>query len=171
VTDDLDHQVQQALKRSRRSSKGLLYAFIVAALAGTSGYIWLNYDSLANLAFAERSQGKPATESNVAGVAQKDFETLKRETAESFESMNAVIAAQKAELKGLTDQIIALSAKVDALRSVAPAIGSTSAPTEPRQPALAAKPPVVAARRAAPKTTGPISVGGAPLPPAPRDGQ
>jgi uncharacterized coiled-coil protein SlyX len=170
VTDDLDHQVQQALKRRRGSSKGLLYVFLVTAVAGTSGYIWLNYDSLANLAFAERPSGKPAIESNGAGVAQKDFETLKRETAESFQSMNEVIAAQKAELKGLSDQISALTVKVDAMQSAAPAFGAISAPAEPRQPP-AAMTPAIAARKKAPKTTGPISVGGAPLPPAPRDGQ
>jgi hypothetical protein len=169
VTDDLDRQVRQALQRRRGSPRVLLYVCILAAVAGTSGYLWLNYDSLAKLAFAERSAPAPVVESSDTGLTEKDFETLKRQTAESLQTAIEDMDGQKAELKRLSDQVSALSAKVDALQSTTPATGSLSGELRPgpQQQAASARPPAVAARKKppAPKTTGPISVGGAPLPP------
>jgi hypothetical protein len=109
VTDDLDQQVRQALQRRRRSPRVFLSICVLAAVAGTSGYLWLNYDRLAKLAFAERSSVAPAADT---GVAQKDFEALKRQTAESLQSTIEDIAAQKAELKRLSDQVSALASEV-----------------------------------------------------------
>jgi hypothetical protein len=171
VTDDLDHQVQQALKRPRKSSKAPLYLFMIAAAAGISGYIWLNYDSLAKLAVAGRSSDKSVLEGNGAGVAQTDFENFKRETAASVQSTNDAIAAQEEELKGLSDRIKTLTAKIDALQTP-PAIAPVPSSAEPRQSAPAAPAASVAARkRVVGRTAGPISVGGAPLPPPPTNGQ
>jgi hypothetical protein len=172
VTDDLDYQVRQALQRRRRSPRVLLYACILAAVAGTSGYLWLNCDSLAKLAFAERSPAAPVLDSSERGVTQKDFEALKRQLAESLQSTIEDIDAQKAELKRLSDQVTALTAKVDALQSASQTAGSLSGELRPgpQQPVVPARPPVIAARKKppAPKTNGQISVGGAPLPPTPR---
>jgi phage shock protein A len=158
VTDDLDQQVRQALQRRRRSPRVFLYVCLLAAVTGTSGYLWLNYDRLAKLAFAERSSAAPVADT---GVAQMDFEALKRQTAESLQSTIEDIDAQKAELKRLSDQVSALAAKIDALQS--PAVSA------PQQAAVPVRPPVIAARKKppAPKTSGPISVGGSPLPTAP----
>jgi hypothetical protein len=164
VTDDLDHQVREALKRRRGSSRVLLYVCILAAIGGTSGYLWLNYDSLASAA--------PEVDGSDTGVTQKDFEAFRRKMADSLRSTIEDMDAQKANLKKLSDQVTALAAKIDALQSSAPATGSLSAPAEllpGSQPVTAARSPVIAARKKppAPKTTGPISVGGAPLPPPP----
>jgi hypothetical protein len=172
VTDDLDHQVREALKRRRGSSRVLLYVCILAAIGGTSGYLWLNYDSLARLAFADRSSAAPEVDGSDTGVTQKDFEAFRRKMADSLRSTIEDMDAQKANLKKLSDQVTALAAKIDALQSSAPATGSLSAPAEllpGSQPVAAARSPVIAARKKppAPKTTGPISVGGAPLPPPP----
>jgi uncharacterized coiled-coil protein SlyX len=174
LIDDLDQQVKEALKRGHRgSSRTLLYFCVLAAVVGISGYVWLNYASLSNLAFGDRSAGIPATDNGKTGVAQTDFEAFKRETAQSLQSLNAAISAQKSELRELADQIAALSAKVDASRNAAPSVSPVGAPAEIKQPAPSASALATAARKrvSAPKTTGPISVGGAPLPPAPRDGQ
>jgi hypothetical protein len=173
VIDDLDQQVQEALKRRQGSPRTLLYVCILAAVVGISGYAWLNYESLTNLAFGDRSASIPATDNDKTGVTLEDFETLKRETTGSLRSLNEAVSAQKAELKDLTDQIAALLAKVDASRIAAPPISAVGAPAEIKQPAPSASTLASAARKrvSAPKTTGPISVGGAPLPPAPRDGQ
>jgi hypothetical protein len=174
VTDDIDHQVREALKRRRRSSRVLLYVCLLAAIGGTSGYLWLNYDSLAKLAFAERSSAAPEVDRSYTGVSQKDFEAFRREMADSLRSTIEDMDAQKADLKKLSDQVTALAAKIDALQSSAPATGSLSAPAELRpgaQPVTADRSPVVAARKKppAPKTIGPISVGGARLPPPAAD--
>jgi phage shock protein A len=171
VTDDLDYQVRQALQRRRRSPRVLLYVCILAAVAGSSGYLWLNYDSLAKLAFAERSPAAPVVDNSERGLIQKDFEALKRQLAESLQSTIENVDAQKAELKRLSDQVAALAAKVDALQSASQTAGSLSGELRPRsqQPVVPAPPPVIAARKKppAPKTNGPISVGGTPLPPTP----
>lgn len=174
MTDDLDHQVRKALQRRRRSPKVLLYVCIFAAVVGTSGYLWLNYDSLARLVFAERSPAAPVIDKTERGITEKDFEVLKRQLAESLESTIESIDAQKAELKSLSDQVTALAAKVDALQNASQPAGSLSGELRsgPQQPEVPARPPVIAARKkpAAPKTNGPISVGGAPLPtPPPRE--
>ena len=169
MTDDLDRQVREALKRRRGSPRVLLYVCILAAFGGTSGYLWLNYDSLVKLAFAERSSAAPEVDSSDTGVTQKDFEALKRQMAESTRSTIEDMDAQKADLKKLSDQVTALAAKIDALQSSKPATDSLSAPAELRpelKPAAPARAPFIAARKKphAPKTTGGISVGGAPLP-------
>jgi phage shock protein A len=175
VTDDLDHQVRQALQRRRRSPSVLLYVCIVAAIAGASGYLWLNYDSLAKLAFAERPPAAPMVDSSERGVTQKDFEALTRQLAESLQSTIENIDAQKAELKRLSDQVTALAAKVDALQSASQTADSLSGELRPgpQQPVVPARPPVIAARKKppAPTTNGPISIGGAPLLPGPSAGQ
>jgi len=144
----------------------------LAAIGGTSGYLWLNYDSLARLAFADRSSAAPQVDGSDTGVTQKDFEAFRRKMADSLRSTTEDMDAQKADLKKLSDQVTALATKIDALQSSAPATGSRSAPAEllpGSQPVAAARSPVIAARKKppAPKTTGPISVGGAPLPPPP----
>lgn len=173
VTDDLDNQVQQALQRRRRFPRIVLYVCILAAFVGASGYLWLHYDSLAKLAFAERSAGAPDVHSTDTGLTQEDFEAFRRQTAESLQSAIEDLDAQKADLKRLSDQVLALATKIDALRSTATSTGSLSAPTEVRpgspQPTPARTAVIAAARKKppAPKTTGPISIGGAPLPPAP----
>jgi hypothetical protein len=169
VTDDLDRQVREALKRRRGSSRTLLYVCILAAISGTSGYVWLNYDSLVKLAFAERSSAAPEVDGSDTGVTQKDFEALKRQMAESTRSTIEDMDAQKADLKKLSDQVTALAAKIDALQSSTRATGSLSAPSDIRagsQPAVPARVPLIAAKKKphAPNRTGGISVGGAPLP-------
>ena len=74
--------------------------------------------------------------------------------------MDQGIAAQKAELTRLSDQLSALAAKIDALQ--------TAAASEPT-PAAPARLGVTAPRKRQPaaRPAGPISVGGAPLPTAP----
>jgi hypothetical protein len=169
VTDDLDRQVREALKRRRGSSRVLLSVCILAAIGGTAGYLWLNYNNLARLAFAERSPAAaPAADNSDIGVTRKDFEALKQQMAETMRSTIEGRDAQKADLKTLSDQVTALAAKIDALQSAAPATGSSSAPSDLRlelQPAVPARAPFIAAKKRpqAPKTTGPVSVGGAPL--------
>jgi hypothetical protein len=169
VTDDLDHQVRQALQRRRKSPRVLLYVCILAAVVGTSGYLWLNYDSLANLVFAGRSSAAPVPNDGDPSATQKDFEAFRRQMAESLQSTIENIEVLKADLKKLSDQVSSLAAKIDAVQGAAPSTGPLSGELRPgpQQPAVPVRQPVIAARKKppAPKTNGPISVGGAPLPP------
>jgi hypothetical protein len=137
----------------------------VAAVAGASGYVWLTHDSLGKLAFAEHSSVAPVVQSSDT-VTREDLEAIKRQLADSLQSMVANTDALKVNLKNLSDQVAALAAKVDGLQN-APQSGELKPASPPS--VLPVRPPVMAARKkpAAPQTTGPISVGGAQLPAAP----
>jgi hypothetical protein len=173
VTDDFDHQVRQALRRRRRAPRVLLSVSVLAVIAAAAAYLWLNYAGLVHeISFAEHRAAAPVVDSAEETVPLKDFQSFQRQITETLQSAAQDIAAQKADLKNLSDQMSALAAKIDALQGGAPPTGSFSAPVEARpgpQQAAPARPTVVGAQKKppAPKTTGPISVGGAPLPPAP----
>jgi cell division protein FtsB len=167
VTDDFEYQVRQALRR-RRTPRVLI--FVVIAIAAAAIYLWFNYGGLVQ-SFATSRAAAPEVNSGEERVTRKDLEDFRRQMAESLQSTIEDMDTQKAELKKLSDRVSALTAKIDVLQSTAPATASVSSSTELRsgtQPASPARTPVIATRKKppAPKTTGPISVGGAPLPPA-----
>jgi hypothetical protein len=117
----------------------------------------------------------PATSSTDAASGEKsvswaNFESLQRQTADSIHSATANLEAQKADLEKLSGQVADLAAKVNGLRN-ATAAAPASPPTQNSRsapPVGRPRPAVIAERKKpqAPKA-GPISVGGAPLPPAP----
>jgi hypothetical protein len=162
VTDDLDRQVQQALQRRRISPVVLAAVGGLAVVTAGAACLWFNYDRLVDRVSSAASPAiAPIVASGEEPVTQNDFEAFRRQMAESLQSMTEGMDTQKADLKKLSDQVSALAAKIDALQSAPQSTASVSGGN--------ARPPVAAARKKppAPKTTGPISVGGAPLPPAP----
>ena len=175
MTDDLDHQVRLALRRQGRSPL-VPIVFIWFAIGGTAcAYLWLNYgDRLRTALFATHPAiDPPARVGGDPPVTRADFDVFQRQTADSLRAATESLEAQKSDLKKLSDQLADLVAKVDALQN-APATASTPAPpriqnSAPAQPAVPAPRAATARRRKppAPKPTGPISVGGAPLPPSP----
>ena len=183
MADEPNHQIQLdrppvLQQRWSRAPKVLISVAALAIIAAASAYLWLNYDSLFQAASSTaHPAATPVVASGEETVTLRDFQSFQRQTAETLQSTIQAIDAQKADLKSLSDQVSALAAKIDALQSAAQSTGSLSAPVEvrpvPQEPAVPARPPVIAARKKplAPKTTGPISVGGAPLPPAPSGGR
>jgi uncharacterized coiled-coil protein SlyX len=93
-------------------------------------------------------------------VGLKDFQAFQQQIAATVQSTAQLVAAQQAEIKRLSDQVAALTAKIDALQRPA-ASAQAAAPAPPPPPAAARKKPAAAA----PKQPPGISVGGAPLPP------
>ncbi len=97
-------------------------------------------------------------------VALSDLQALQQQVATSVQSTERLLATQQAEIKRLSEQVVALSGKLDLLqRPLASAQGAlpTQAPAAAPKPVAAAKP-----KKPAPvQTTGSISTGGAPLPP------
>jgi uncharacterized coiled-coil protein SlyX len=91
-------------------------------------------------------------------VGLKDFQAFQQQTAGTMQSTAQLVAAQQAEIKRLSDQVSALSAKIDALQRPA-ASAQADAPVPPPPPPLAARKKPAAAKR----PPG-ISTGGAPLP-------
>ncbi len=87
-------------------------------------------------------------------VGSKDFQAFQQQIAGSLQSTAQLLATQQAEIKRLSDQVIALTAKIDALqRPSAQAAAPTPPPPAPQKKPAAPKKPAAA-----------ISVGGAPLP-------
>jgi hypothetical protein len=173
VTDELDHQVRVALQRRRRSRIVPIALIVFAISAVGCAYLWVTYgDQLRTAVFAT----PPATGSAVAAsgeqpVSRADFDSFERQTAGSFQSAVESLEAQKADLKKLSDQVADLAAKVDALRNVAaptPASASSQNSISPQQPVASPRSAVAPRKKPqGPKSPGPISVGGAPLPPTP----
>ena len=169
MTDELDQQVRDALRRRRRS-RIVPIALILCAVGGSAcAYLWVNFgDQVRTAVFGI----PPSTGSTVAAgaeqpVSRADFEAFERPTLDTLHSITARLDAQQADLRRLADQVAALSAKVETAQAatsalpVQTAVAPVAAPVPPR-------PPTVAQRRkpAAPPTpSGPISTGGAPLPP------
>ena len=161
--------------------RGLLsWILIVTLLVGTgsgSALIWRTFGGGPILpAFASTS-----TPTSIA-VAEKpsgqaDLSALRQEITGTVQSTHQLLAAQQVEIKRLSDQVAALSSKLEMLqRPVTSAQGAMPAP-EPKAVAPKKKPRTAkpaAAKPAEPKTAdnkpgdvkpgnGPISTGGAPL--------
>ena len=100
----------------------------------------------------------------VKPVALSDLQALQQQLAGSVQATERLLAAQQAEIKRLSEQVVVLSGKLDLLQrplSSAQAALPTQAPAAAPKPVAAAKP-----KKPAPvQTTGSISTGGAPLPP------
>ncbi len=161
MADELDYEIYPDQKPSRRRGRAPRVLLIVAALAViavASGYGWLNYGRLVLPASSAPGPVVAAVAGNIEeAVALKDFQSFQQQTAQSLQSMDQGIAAQKADLARLSDQLSALTARLDALQTAA----------APAPPPVAAARPAVSAPRKRPsvaKPAGPISVGGAPLP-------
>jgi hypothetical protein len=169
MTDELDRQVRTALRRRRRSRMFPIALIVFAICAGTTAYLWINHGNQVRTAnFATPQATGPAAASGEQSVSRADFATFQRQTADSLQSATENLEAQKVDLKKLSDQMTDLVAKVDALRN-AEATAPISPPVKnsiSAQPVVPPRPAALAQGRKpqAPRSTGSISVGGAPLP-------
>ncbi len=89
-------------------------------------------------------------------VGLKELQAFQQQVAATMQSTAQLVAAQQAEIKRLSDQVSALTAKIDALQ--APAASAQAAAPAPPPPPAARKRPTAA------KLPPGISTGGAPLP-------
>jgi uncharacterized coiled-coil protein SlyX len=100
----------------------------------------------------------------------KELQGLQQQLAATTQSNAQALAAQQAEIKRLSDQVAALTAKIEVLQSPAAPAPAQAAAAPPPQPQPPPPAPGAARKRptAAAKRPPGISVGGAPLPPAGR---
>lgn len=147
----------------QRSSKGFrrIFALVAVLLAFCAGaYFWTNIETSA--------EAPPAHEvvPPTLGLSSEDRAVLlgiqsgQQKTADEIAELNRNVDAQQADLKRISDQIAALTQRIEKLQNPAPVAS----------PAPAASPPPVrttskpAKRDVRPsKPQGPVSVGGAPL--------
>lgn len=149
--------------------RGLLsWILIVALLMGTgsgSALLWRTFaggpiiPAPTSTASAEKPSG------------QGDLEALRQQITGSVQSTQQLLATQQAEIKRLSDQVSALSGKLDLLqRPVTSAQAAMTAIAAPKTVAAVPKKKPDVAKPVAPKpgelkptTTGAISTSGAPL--------
>ena len=171
VTDDLDQQVRHALQRRRRSPVVPASVIVFAFIATAGAYTWINYGDQFRMTGTAESAA-PAAESAVgeAPVSREEFDVFKRQTADALRSVTETKADDRTVLSKLTNELSALVARIVALQR-ASATPPPPAPPSSRnlvqvEPVASSRPAVAQRRKPpTPKPTGPISVGGAPLPP------
>jgi len=146
----------------------IVVAVMLAGFGSGSAFLWRAYGnglSTSSVASAASSTAPAADKPVVAG----DLRALQQQIAGSVQSTERLLAAQQAEIKRLSDQVVVLSGKLDLLqRPLTSAQGAIPSPAPaPKAVPPAAKPvAAVAHKKPAPApTTGTISTGGAPLPP------
>ena len=129
---------------------GTIVAVVVLAMIGSaSAFAWR-----AGSAFPAFALGSPAA-SKPNFVELDEFHAFQQQVVGQMQSSAQALVAQQAEVKRLSDQVAAVSAKMDALQSSiasARAAVPASVPIRPKKPAK-------------PQTVPRISTGGAPLPP------
>lgn len=133
----------------------------LALLVAASAWTWYAWDNGLPMlpSFTSSAAAPSATPAEVPDkpVGLKEFQTFRQQTNTTLQSLSDLAVAQQAAIKRLSEQLAALTAKVDALqRPVAPA--PVAAPVPPPPPPAAQK------RPAAAKPPPGISTGGAPLP-------
>ena len=172
MTEALDLQVREALQRRQRSRIVPIALIVFAVGASACAYLWVNYGDQARTAvFAIPSAtGSRVAASGEAPISRADFDAFERQTADTLQSITVHLDAQQADMKGLANQVAALSAKIEITRGATSSIPAQT-PVAPVAKPAPPRPPTIAKRRkpaAPPKSTGPISTGGAPLPPPDR---
>ena len=105
-------------------------------------------------------------------LSQKDVQSSEQQNATVLVSLTQSAANQQADLKRISRQLSALSTQVDALQGAMTPLTTSSIPRpKPRARVLLTSRKVTPALPPAlPKPVGPVSVGGAPLSPAPAPG-
>jgi hypothetical protein len=157
------HSPLNPLPVTRRRWPWLLL-FVILALACAAGvYAWPEIATLVpDLGHEASGGGTPAGDQETL----PDLLASQQKGEEDIAALGRAVADQQEQLKTIMDQLVALDSKVEALQHAAPA---------PVPPPVAAAPIAQADPRPkkppsrAPKPSGPISTGGAPLSVAPSD--
>lgn len=143
--------------------RGLLFDIVVAVMLACFGsgsaVLWQAYGTGLPALPSFTSVASPAAPVADKPVGLSDFRALQQQIAGSVQSTERLLAAQQAEIKRLSDQVVVLSGKLDLLqRPLASAQAALPAPApKPVAPAPRKKPAPV-------QPAGAISTGGAPLP-------
>ena len=157
--------------KAQRGASSRVPAIVVslsalAVISAATAYALPNF----NL-FAERSPHETVSipiPDPVVSATLKDIQVSQQQNAAVLVSLTQSSATQQADLKRISRQLSSLAAQTDALQSAVTPLTTSSIP-QPNARARA----VGASRKKTsllPKPVGPVSVGGAPLSPAPAPG-
>jgi hypothetical protein len=162
----VDKQPEAQQGASSRVPAILACLSALAVISGAAAYALPNFNR-----FAEEPPHETASApipDPVVSATLKDIQSSQQQNAAMLESLTQSSATQQADLKRISDQLSSLAALADALQSTVTPVTTSSIP----QPNARAR--VVRTSRKEtsrlPKPVGPVSVGGAPLSPAPTPG-
>jgi uncharacterized coiled-coil protein SlyX len=161
-----DGQDRPVALQRRRRAPWIAALLVGLAMAGAGGaFLWMNMDKLVQLTSRDASDSADTASADKAMLT--DLLATQQKTTEDLDTLKAAVEDQQGQLKTIADQLAALTSKVDALQAPAAAPAPPPVPAPPGAGAQLA--PKAAAKKPprAPKSTGPISVGGAPLTAAP----
>jgi hypothetical protein len=126
---------------------------------------WPNFNRFA--AQSHETVSAPIPDPAVSATL-KDIQLSQRQNAVVLASLTQSSATQQADLKRISRQLSSLAAQTDALQSAMTPLTTSSIPhPNPRARVLGASRKIISPL---PKPVGPVSVGGAPLSPAPGSG-
>jgi uncharacterized protein involved in exopolysaccharide biosynthesis len=128
-------------------------ALVLACIGVGLAFFWRAYGGsvVALPSIASVSGPAAAPPGGVAGAAEKglsDMQAVQQQLAGQMQAATQLLASQQAEIKRLSDQVAALTGKIDALQQpVAPPVSKQVAPVKkkPAAPAVAANPAGAAA--------------------------
>jgi hypothetical protein len=95
VTEELDHQVREALRHRRRSPIVPIVLIVFAIGAGVCAYLWVTYGDDFRTAVFATPTGATAPAGKEQPVTRADFDRSERQTADSLRSMANSLEAQK----------------------------------------------------------------------------
>jgi hypothetical protein len=142
------------------------------SLPNFNGFSWPNFNGWPNFnRFAAQSPHEtvsaPIPDPAVSATL-KDIQLSQRQNAVVLVSLTQSSATQQADLKRISRQLSSLAAQADALQSAMTPLTTSSIPhPNPRARVLGRSRKTISPL---PKPVGPVSVGGAPLSPAPAPG-
>jgi hypothetical protein len=177
-TPDKETQQDNQPATARQGASGRVPAILVSisalAIIGAATANSLPSFNASSLPNFNRSAA-PAHESALAPLpdpvvraALNDIQLSQQQNAAVLVSLTQASATQQGDLKRISRQLSSLAAQTDALQSaVTPLTTSSISHSKPRARVVRASRKTVSPR---PKPVGPVSVGGAPLSPAPAPG-
>jgi hypothetical protein len=169
ILDKEKHRENQPAKLHRASSRApaiviSLTFFALAFISAATAYALSNFNRA-----AERSPHETASApipDPVISATLKDIQLTQQQNAAVLEQLTQSSAVQRIDLKRISDQLSSLAARADALQNEPETTSAIPQPNERARAVRAShKKPLIL-----PKPIGPVSVGGAPLSPAPASG-
>jgi uncharacterized coiled-coil protein SlyX len=106
-----------------------LAAIAVMALASAC-YLWFNYDRSIEPGSSGAASAARVADPGV-GVTLEKLQAAQQQTTGELEAMNQNIAATKAELRKLSDQVSAIATRVDTLQNALPPSSASSIARQP----------------------------------------
>ncbi|WP_245162653.1 hypothetical protein [Bradyrhizobium vignae] len=145
-------------------SKGFrwIFALVAVSLAFCAGgaYLWTHIEAFAEAPPAHDVEPPTLSLSAEDRAVLLGIQSGQQKTADELVELNRNVDAQQADLKRISDQIAALTQRIEELQNPAP-VASPSPAASPPPVRTTSKPAKRDVRP--PKPQGPVSVGGAPL--------